>query len=79
MPDGDLADQLTAAAQRLASTAPAGVVHGRDVAREVGRDPADPALHDAFAEIARRGELTLGGTWEADKSLPPAIGFPRMN
>jgi len=77
MPDADLADALTEAAQRLISASPNGDVEGRDVALEIGRDPADPdaSLHHAFNEIKRRGTLECFA-FEGGMGLPGIVRLP---
>jgi hypothetical protein len=78
MSESSLAEQLTEAAHRLLGAAHGGVVDGDAVARAIGRDPADPAVYQAFQQIQARGTLTLKA-WGTGHGLPHEVGGPRMN
>jgi hypothetical protein len=59
MPDDALANDLAAAAERMLSATSGTSVDAEDVAREIGRDPNDSDVRNAFKEIERRGTLKL--------------------
>lgn len=75
MPDSELADQLTTAAERLLNATDGSFVTGSEVAQEIDRDPNDPAVYYAFREVQRRGTLRLD-SWEGGMGLPRMVGLP---
>lgn len=76
MPDAELAEALTNAALRLISASQSGDVEGNDVAQEIGRDPDDIAIYNAFREVERRGDLECLA-WEGGMGLPTMVRLPR--
>jgi hypothetical protein len=77
VPDSALADALTDAAERLLNATDGSFIAGGDVAREIGRDPKDPAVYHAFREVQRRGTLRLEA-WEGGMGLPRMVGLPKV-
>lgn len=75
VPDAALADHLTESAERLLHATDCGYIEGADIARAVGRNPREPAVHHAFREIERRGTLRLEA-WEGGMGLPQIIALP---
>ena len=70
MPNADMVEALTNAAQRLLSQTIHCDVEGADVVREAGYDLDTPGLYDAFWEIKRRGDL--------DMYFPGGLAIPNM-
>lgn len=75
MPDDALANELAAAAERMLSAIGGTSVDAEDVAREVGRDPDDSDVRNAFKEIERRGTLKLEA-WRGGMGLPAFVSRP---
>jgi hypothetical protein len=75
MPDNALANQLAVEAERMLNATSETYISGDDVARAIGRDPEEAAVHDAFREIERRGTLKLDG-WRGGMGLPAFVGLP---
>jgi hypothetical protein len=50
-------------------------VDAEDVAREIGRDPQDSDVRNAFKEIERRGTLKLDN-WRGGMGLPAFVSRP---
>lgn len=72
MPDEQLQEQLLDTARRLAADSRTGDVDGEDVARELGCDPNDAALYDAFRVAEHRGELECQA-WRGGMGLPAMV------
>jgi hypothetical protein len=75
VPDDALANALATAAERMLSTISGTSVDAEDVAREIGRDPNDPDVRNAFREIERRGTLKLEA-WRGGMGLPAFVSRP---
>ena len=75
MPDEVLIDELVAAAYDLIEKSDSGIVEGDEVARSIGRDPADGGLYDAFRAIEQRGLLEVG-SWHDGRGLPGSVQLP---
>jgi hypothetical protein len=75
MPDIALANnQLTVEAERMLSATSETYIDGEDVARAIGRNPADAAVRDAFREVERQGRLKIEG-WRGGMGLPAFVGL----
>ncbi len=75
MPDEVLIDELVAAAYDLIQKSDSGIVTGDEVARSIGRDPADGGLYDAFQAIEQRGVLAIR-SWRDGVGLPGSVQLP---
>lgn len=75
MPDEVLIDELIAAAYDMIQKSDGGIVDGDEVARSIGRDPADGGLYDAFLAIEQRGPLEIG-SWRDGRGLPGSVRLP---
>lgn len=72
MPDDELVREITDVTLRLISASRSGEVDGEEVAREIGRDPEDVDLYDAFREAERRGSFEVA-SWAGGMGLPEMI------
>jgi hypothetical protein len=75
VPDELLIDELVAAAYDLIQKSDSGTVNGDEVARSIGRDPADGGLYDGFRAIEQRGLLEVG-SWPDGIGLPGSVQLP---
>jgi len=73
--DQALVARLEEAAKGLIARSDRDAVEGDDIAREVGREPSDPAVYKAFLEIERQGTLKLS-SWGGALNLPHAVELP---
>lgn len=72
MPDEALIKEIVETAKRMIKEAR---IDGDDVAQELGRDPYDDELSDAFHAIEERGLLKVD-SWGGETKLPHAIQLP---
>jgi hypothetical protein len=74
MTEADLSQRLIEASSELIAASQSGSVDGDDVARHIGLDVHNPEVFRAFAEIDRRGELTLDA-WGGGMGLPHLVSL----
>ena len=67
-----LQEQIIETARRMAEESPTDQVSGEDIAREVGVEPNNPAVHEALKVGSERGELACQG-WHGDSGLPTRV------
>ncbi len=72
MTDEQLYEQIVETATKMSEDSPSGDVDGEDVAREVGREPDDPAVYDALQAADERAVLACQG-WRGENGLPTRV------
>ncbi len=72
MADEQLQEKIIETAVRMAEESPTDDVAGEEIARELGREPDDPAVHEALRVGSERGDLACQG-WHGDSGLPTRV------